>query len=696
MGGLRVLVPARQRLPHLLTPVPGTSTDLAFAVLRPAAFADTAPVFLRLLGDDGRLLGRAQAGFTPDTAKAEIRFDLPAEMRNRAVRAEIEGEGDAGGVLLLDERWRRRPVGIAATGAEGSAQPLLSGTYYIEKALLPFAEIRRGSIGDLLKRELAMLVLTGPAPAVGEERAALVKWMEQGGVVLRFAGSGMGEAIAGEAITGKAGDDLLPVRLRQGGRTIGGAFSWGQPAHLAPFPDASPFAGLPIPEEVSVTRQVLAEPTMDLGGKTWAQLADGTPLITAERRGRGVLVLIHTSGSPEWSNLALSGLFVQMLRRIAATGEGVSGRAEGSLAPLETLDGFGRLDRAPDSVLPLPAQETTPSALHPPGYYGSPDSKRALNLHAAIQDFRVMEELPPAVVPEGYALDAATDLKPPLLAGAFLLLLADAVIALALRGLIVMPIMLLVLLSALPVQAQSSDAFVRKATAEFHLAYIRTGIPEIDDLARAGLAGLSAVLNQRTTVEVAEPMEIDPETDELAFFPLLYWPVAIGQAVPSPKAVLALNRYLASGGTIFFDTRDQTGEAALPKRLLAGIAMPPLAPLPPDHVLARSFYLLREFPGRWSGGQLWAEPARDRINDGVASVIVGANDWAGAWARDDADHPALPVVPGGERQRELAYRFGVNLVMYVLTGNYKSDQVHVPAILERLGQERSGQERLGK
>jgi hypothetical protein len=122
------------------------------------------------------------------------------------------------------------------------------------------------------------------------------------------------------------------------------------------------------------------------------------------------------------------------------------------------------------------------------------------------------------------------------------------------------------------------------------------------------------------------------------------------------------------------------------KALVGGVKIPPLVPIPPDHVLTKSFYLLHEFPGRWNSGQVWVEPAEDRVNDGVSSVIVGGNDWAGAWAVDAEGHPEYAVVPGGERQREMAMRFGVNLVMYVLTGNYKSDQVHVPAILERLGQ----------
>ncbi len=236
-----------------------------------------------------------------------------------------------------------------------------------------------------------------------------------------------------------------------------------------------------------------------------------------------------------------------------------------------------------------------------------------------------------------------------------------------------------------------------QATSELRLAYVRTGNEQVDTVSRAGLVGLTATLNRRTAVETAEPLAVDIERDELIFFPLLYWPVVSDQAPPSSTAVERINRYLETGGTILFDTRDgddQTpgsfGGAALSaqrlRRLVGAVKIPPLVPIPPDHVLTKSFYLLHEFPGRWNLGSLWVEPVEDRVNDGVSSVIVGANDWAAAWAVDGQGRPAFAVVPGSEGQREIAMRFGVNLVMYVLTGNYKSDQVHVPAILERLGQ----------
>ncbi|MGH7061447.1 MAG: DUF4159 domain-containing protein, partial [Stellaceae bacterium] len=500
-------------------------------------------------------------------------------------------------------------------------------------------------------------------------------------------------------------DELLPVRLRRGGRTIGGALSWERPARLAPFAPDSPFAGLAIPKDVTVSRQVLAEPTLDLAAKTWARLADGTPLVTAEKRGRGRIVLVHTTANASWSNLALSGLFVEMLRRIVATSRGVAATDEGALPPLETLDGFGQLESAPPNARAISAAEIAHAAVspaHPPGFYGTADARHALNLSAGVAGLKPIEGLPAGTAAASFGHSQEVDLRPPLLTAALLLALADLLIGFALRGLFrrrPARLAAILLLAALGFSgaARADDAFVVRATSELRLAYVRTGNEAVDATSRAGLVGLSDILNRRTAVETGDPIAIDLEADELIFFPLLYWPVVADQPRLSPAAVERVNRYIDTGGTILFDTRDGDEQTPGPygggavaaqrlRRLVEGVKMPPLVPIPPDHVLTKSFYLLHEFPGRWNVGTLWVEPVEDRVNDGVSSVIVGANDWAGAWAVDREGRPEYAVVPGGEAQREMALRFGINLVMYVLTGNYKSDQVHVPAILERLGQ----------
>ena len=239
------------------------------------------------------------------------------------------------------------------------------------------------------------------------------------------------------------------------------------------------------------------------------------------------------------------------------------------------------------------------------------------------------------------------------------------------------------------------------------LAYVETGNARVDAVSAAGLDGLSRALFDRTAIEPADPVAVDIETDDISLYPFLYWPITESQAPPSDAAVARLNDFLRFGGMILFDTQDadlggSVGGTTPNGRALQRIAMkldvPPLEPMPHDHVLTRTFYLLQDFPGRWTGGPVWVEASPDaeevegmpfrNLNDGVTPVVIGGNDWAAAWAVQENGQPMFPVGRGiaGERQRELALRFGINLIMYVMTGNYKSDQVHVPALLDRLGQ----------
>ncbi len=253
-----------------------------------------------------------------------------------------------------------------------------------------------------------------------------------------------------------------------------------------------------------------------------------------------------------------------------------------------------------------------------------------------------------------------------------------------------------------------SDDKISKLINNTVLGYVITGNTKVDAASHAGLLGLSAELFKRTSVEPITPVGVDIEQDELSVFPFLYWPISESQRSPSDQAVEKINRFLHSGGLILFDTRDAhlssglsgaTPNGRMLQKIAARLEIPPLEPVPDDHVLTRSFYLLQEFPGRHRGANVWIEAAPvnaqklsgvpfRNLNDGVTPVVIGANDWAAAWAITQNGRYMFPVGRGetGKRQREFAQRFGVNLIMYVLTGNYKSDQVHIPALLDRLGQ----------
>lgn len=695
LGTLTMLLPEAGQRASVLRPPERRADGLAVRLDR--ADRHPATVWVRALAEDGGLIARQEVRLAAGARSGEAAFRLPSELRNRLARLEIEGEPTAAAVVLVDERWRRRRVGLITEHADGGDLPLLSELYYVQRALAPFAEVRRGGIDALLRQKPGVLVLgDGEIADAATERVR--RWLEKGGVLLRFAGPRLASAR-------NRADPFLPVALRTGDRVMGGALAWRQAARLAPFAADGPFAGITVPDDVEIDRQVLAEPSLDLHRRTWARLADGTPLVTAARHGKGWVVLVHTTANAAWSNLPLSGLFVEMLERIVALGRGRAGRPGGApLPPVESLDGFGRLAAPPPGVRAIAAErfaETEPGPRHPPGLYGKGARRRALNLGASLADPVPVADLRQGIGRGGYAAAHERDLRAPLWGLALALAILDLALSLAMRGLFrsgswlvgrraAGAAVMLIVATAAPAQAQTviSDGSAPPAALTTHLAYLKTGDAELDAVSRAGLNGLAFVTNRRTAAHLGPPVGVDPATDELAFYPLLYWPLRAENAALSARARQNLARYLAAGGTIVFDTGGRDGGAPGLGWLARALRLPVLIPLPADHVLGRSYYLLNRFPGRWPSGTVWVTRSGERLNDGVSPVIVGGADWAAAWAVDDAQRPLFPVVPGGERQREMAYRFGINLVMYVLTGNYKADQVHLPAILERLGRNR--------
>jgi hypothetical protein len=738
----------------------------SFAVLRPendsAALAlghasgDGGELTARVLsGVDGPRSGAAkaltgrgeplgEAAFTiPEGAReATTRFDLPLEIRNQVARIEIAGERSAGAVYLLDARSQWHRVGIVSGESREAAQPLLSPLYYVQRALSPYADVVTPSEGnvanavhELIAQKVSTIVLADIGKLVAGTQEELGAWLKSGGVLIRFAGPRLEQG----------GDELLPAALRRGGRSLGGSLSWSTPQPLAPFDEKSPFRGLAVPDDVKVNRQVLADPTVASDAEVWATLADGTPLVTALKQGQGYIVLFHVTANSDWSNLPLSGLFVEMLRRVVTLGPSqvsiesgdqaaatleaksqtsTSSTSSSALPPLQTLDGYGQLGSPPLRAAPIAPDKletTAPGPDHPPGYYGPSGAARAFNLVTAKTVLKPLPKIDGANEMGGYTLKKPMALEPWLYLAALALFTADILAMMVLSsgwrlrrrvaatGAVILLMLALLPLAAAPLRAEDepkganpADDFALKASLQTHLAYVITGDAEIDRTSEEGLSGLSKVLRARTALEPAEPMGVDIDKDELAFFPLLYWPVREDASPLSDATLAKIDTFMKQGGLVIFDTRDHetelTGAGTQSKalsRLIGQLDIPPLEPVPENHVLTKSFYLMRSFPGRFDGGSLWveAEPQdeaerseRSRRTDGVSSIVITSNDFAGAWALDDSNRPIYPTVPGGEVQREMAFRAGVNIVMYALTGNYKADQVHVPALLERLGQ----------
>jgi hypothetical protein len=732
LGGL-LRFSASDRALTAITAADNRTDGFALSLARTLAAAETASV--ALYDSRERLLGRSETAFEAGAAETAITFDIPFELRNDIATARIDGAPHAGAAFLLDENNRRRRVALVTGLAGDEAQPLLSPLFYISRALAPFADLIEPRTGDLsvdvpemIDQGPAMIVMAdiGVLPAAAADR--IDEWLAAGGTLVRF---------AGPRLAASAQDDpYLPVTLRAGERALGGALSWSEPQAVAAFPAESPFAGLDAPRDVTVTRQILAQPDADLADRTWASLADGTPLVTGVRRGEGAIVLFHVTAEATWSNLPISGTFVDMLRRITDFARNTepgdvaaptAADSEATLPPLRILRADGALTVPPAHVRPLDTQsEARPGFENPAGLYGTQEGFVARNVLTRDETLAPFALAPPGldIAEQSLVAEDETDLSGWLFLAAFLLLIADTLAVLWINGRLsfgtaprrgapasaavaMIAAGLLVALGAGATQADDTrpgDDLILDALETTRIAYVITGDRTVDETTRAGIDGLTRFLASRTAFEPGTPVGLDVEADELAFYPLIYFPMSAGGDMPSEAAVARLDAYMQNGGTILFDTRDQltgsftdgaTPETERLREILDGLNVPPLEPVPPDHVLTKAFYILDNFPGRYAGSPLWVEAsALDdgradrpvRSGDGVTPIMITGNDLAAAWALDDAGRPLHAIATGDPLQRIYAFRSGVNIMMYMLTGNYKADQVHIPALLERLGQ----------
>ena len=456
---------------------------------------------------------------------------LPPELRNRLSRLVLEGPPSAASVVLLDERWRRRPVGMLAGDLATADTPFAGPLYYLRRALAPFTEVREADLATLLQRELSVLILADrPLPA-GAERDALTQWVEQGGLLIRFAGPRTAEQPLGET------DPLMPVKLLGGDRQLGGALSWAEPAGVAQFPATSPFAGLTVPEEVKVNRQVLAEPSADLAGHTWAALADGTPLVTAgdaRRRTRSCCSMSPpTPTGPtcrcpacSWTCCGGWSRCRRASRRSPDNTRAGAGRDAGRLRPA--------VQPPPQAATGLPANEIRPHAgLAAPSARAVRTGERPAGAEPGRQSAgpaRPRRRCAGARI-ENYAAAAPERaLGPPLLAAAVVLLALDLLIALgAARPAAAEPGRRAAVAGCCcwsrPARACARRQIANPALAT-RLGYIVTGDGQLDGVSRAGLGGLSDYVNRRTAATLVEPDAVQPGKTDLSFYPLLYWPIS--------------------------------------------------------------------------------------------------------------------------------------------------------------------------
>jgi len=150
-----------------------------------------------------------------------------------------------------------------------------------------------------------------------------------------------------------------------------------------------------------------------------------------------------------------------------------------------------------------------------------------------------------------------------------------------------------------------------------------------------------------------------------------------------------IKQYINDGGLLLIDCKLNQDEIIIDKclkrfeTLLESNFPGNLEILNKSHAIAKSFYLLKNFPGRRNEPVFFLKSNSLKF-DSASSVVFGNNDWTGAWAKNNEDEFLFPILENNPNQRNMSFRFGLNLLIYSLTGNYKTDQVHIPEILKRM------------
>lgn len=660
---------------------------------------------LQAFTQQGELVNSVKKTIPAHTTKADIEFILPLEARNKVDYLQIANHSGTGNVFLLDALNRKHIIGFISNSNNANT-PFTGSLYYLKKALAPLGEIKEGSVQQLLAQPISVLIVPDTIFSDQKTEKELQQWVEKGGMLIRFSG----DLLAGSTLNQQE-TPLIPLSMLQGTRELGGAMTWEKPQQIAPFAKESPFNGLPIPKDVTINKQILVKPALDNDQYVWAKLEDGTPLVTHRTIGKGQVILFHTNSTPDWSSLPLSSLFEDMLNRLIQISFGVRSTQAGEiLNPILTLNGSGAL-QAPSpyakSISFETLQKTNISPEHPPGLYGNNGNTIALNLGDHVPVLK-------AAAPIGKVITLGNVSLSHTLGSLFIvfsiaLFLLDILTSLFLRGYLkrsatISSAMVVVLCGFSLNGYAQSPSNVPNAALHTRLAYILTPDPTINAASKQGLEGLSKFINDRTSLQLASPQGVNPSKDNLAFYPILYWPIT-ADLQPDSQRNDALNNYIAHGGLLVLDTQGHDSSASIEplhvdqfageasgtsqalKSATEGLKIPALSRLSDKDLLSRTFYILHEFPGRYNAMPVWIAQSNPLVNDGVSSVIVGENDWAHAWAVNPDASPTYPIFPNTEEQRNLSYRFGLNLVMYALTGSYKADQVHVSALLKQLGKQ---------
>ena len=642
--------------------------------------------FLKVNTINGEIIYNTSHEMTKDSKLTIVNLSFPIELINQIKYIEIVGQKHAGAKYYFDDFSKKKNIAILSDNEFYKESPLLSPIYYLKKSLNSEHLLTISTIDKVIKKKYSTIIVPETMKIPNEFEKNLKSWLLRGGTLIRF---------ADQSLVRKKSNFLTTEDTFGTIRSIDGQLTIDKNLYISEFKKNSVFSGLKIPPDITITKQLVFNEISDQV-KILAKLNDDTPLVSMRNIGQGKIILFHIGANNSWSDLPISSLFPDMLNRLLLFSKHESSPNLEGLNLRKEIDGFGNLIQTKKIVNISTFNEikdSQPSIELPPGTYENDQISVALNLSTNINNLHLDEAAKYSSI-SNYSFTDAKDLSPMILKILLTMFILDILITIMIKNNINIfkyfirgnNVILLLLFPLVFFHIESSNA------NDTYLAYIKIKNKEINDISENGLNNLKNLLNTRTSISPKGVIGLNLKYDDIFFYPFIYWPLTKNLLKIEKTEVVKINNYINNGGIIFFDVigfsrsnlnlKDKKLKSI--RDFLSNIEVKSLSLLPKDHTLTKSFYLLKKFPGKWDNRVLLIENSNLEYKDGVSSIILGFNDWAKAWSLDKNNKPLFPVIPGGERQRELAYRFGINIAVYSLTGNYKSDQIHSKSILDRL------------
>ena len=614
-----------------------------------------------------------------------INLSFPTEIFNQINSIEIIGQNHAGAKYYFDDFSKKKTIAILSDNEFYKESPLLSPVYYLKKSLDSKHNIKVGKIDNIIKQNFSTIIIPETAKIPNEYYEKLNDWLLQGGTLIRFSGKSL---VQEKSKFLPSQDTYSRIRNIEGQLTINNKL------FISEFEKDSIFSGLQIPQDIIIKKQLIFD-TYSKQVTLLAKFNDNTPFVSMKKFGEGKIILFHIGANNDWSNLPISSLFPDMINRVLLFSKNYNSSNLKNLNLNKEIDGFGRLV-SPKKIVTLDSfdklKTIKPSFNIPPGQYENNQISVALNLSTNISQYE-SEKIYSSML-SNYSFKSTKDLSSTILKIILTMFILDILLTIMIKNnynffkifarkhnLLVFILFFLTLIKTDNVTAN-----------ETYLAYIKIKNSQINNISENGLETIRNLLITRTSINPKGVIGLDIKNDNIYSYPFIYWPLTKNLLSIEKPEITKIKNYLNNGGIFFFDIIGFSRKNLNLKEkkfkeirtFLNEIGANELSIIPKGHTLTKSFYLLNKFPGKWDNRILFIENNNLEYKDGVSSIILGFNDWAKAWAVDNNNLPLFPVVPGGERQRELSYRFGINIAMYALTGNYKSDQIHSKSILKRL------------